>query len=351
MDLFFIMSGFLIGHILIYAFSKQETSVSVFKRFYFRRSFRTFPLYYFFYFSFYFLNRVWTCATPVSQIGFKEITYNELFYLTNYPFEAWRYLAYWSWSLSLEEHFYLLAPVFIYFLMKLRTHRSRLWALGAMWASGFFVRLGIYFWHMKHAPNELSAMRHLYTPTHARYDILIAGIFIAYLDFYFADQVRAFLQRRGTTLLMTLTALAGFAVILSPELNPTPLGLIDMTNMQLTQYTAKLGVFYFGTLTGVIYTLVIIPCLYVENRFTRWLGSYSFLQLATLGYGIYLVHMPVVYKVAEYMTHILPRPQDAFGLHWFCVTSLAMVISTAIAYVMHIGIEKPCLFIRDKLVP
>jgi peptidoglycan/LPS O-acetylase OafA/YrhL len=357
MDLFFIMSGFLIGHILLYSFSDNGTAPSktpsgnVFKRFYLRRSFRTFPLYYFFYFAFYFLNKVWTCATPVSQIGFAEIRYQEMLYLTNYPFEAWRYLAYWSWSLSLEEHFYLLAPFFIFLLMKLSSHRARLIALATTWASGFFVRLGIYLWYVQYAPMEFSAMRQLYTPTHARYDILVAGIFIAYLDFFFSDKVKAFLNRRWTKVLMTSAACAGLAIILSPEINPTPLGLLDTKNLALMQYTAMTGVLYFGTLTGFIYTLIIIQCLYVDNRVTRWLGQHSFLQLATLGYGIYLVHMPVVYKVAELMTRYLPRPQDAFGLHWFCVTSVTMVISTALAYVMHIGIEKPCLFIRDKFVP
>jgi len=352
MDLFFIMSGFLIGHILIYAFTQsKEHSGTVFKRFYFRRSFRTFPLYYFFLFSFYFIDKVVPVATPVTRLGFTGLTYHELFYLTNYPFEAWHYLAYWSWSLSLEEHFYLLAPLFIYFLMKLQTHRARFIMLGVVWSMAFFVRLLTYLYWTHKDPLLFIPMTHIYAPTHVRFDILIAGIFIAYLDFFFSDQVKAFLSRKWIPLSMVLVSLCGFAVILSPEINPTPLGLIDIKHLDLITYTGRLGIFYFGTLTSICYVLLIIPCLYLENRFTRWLGNINFLRLATLGYGIYLVHMPIVYKVAAFMNHYLPRPQDAFFIHWISVTTIAMILSSLLAYVMHLGIEKPCLFIRDKLIP
>jgi peptidoglycan/LPS O-acetylase OafA/YrhL len=74
MDLFFVLSGFLIGNILI----KGQTLSSGrgLLRFYVRRGFRTFPLYYF----------VLAALVVIDLYGSDVSTlWRELIYLTNYP--------------------------------------------------------------------------------------------------------------------------------------------------------------------------------------------------------------------------------------------------------------------------
>ncbi len=114
-DLFFILSGFLIGRILVV----NKQSPRYFKTFYLRRVFRIFPAYYLIVLAF-----TLVTASPLTM---------RLPWLTAHPFPLYAYLlniqnfwmaradfgANWlgvTWSLAIEEQFYLLLPLLIYFL-------------------------------------------------------------------------------------------------------------------------------------------------------------------------------------------------------------------------------------------
>jgi peptidoglycan/LPS O-acetylase OafA/YrhL len=81
----------------------------------------------------------------------------------------------------------------------------------------------------------------------------------------------------------------------------------------------------------------------------RWLSAPFFRRVATLGYGVYLVHIPIIDHV------MVPAARAAQGRHWSMLfvwpTSLAatMVLSVAVAYALHVGVEKPALRVRDRL--
>ena len=122
-DLFFVLSGFLIGGILL---DNRESPV-FFKAFYFRRICRIFPIYYFLVFLYF----------ALASYGFGNQNKN-LAWLMNNPMPAWSYLTFtqnflmshrlsfgcgWlgvTWSLAIEEQFYLLLPFVLYFLPKKR---------------------------------------------------------------------------------------------------------------------------------------------------------------------------------------------------------------------------------------
>ena len=90
-DVFFVMSGFLIARILMREFD-ERSSVS-FRRFYFRRALRLLPAYYLALFLTYF----------VRPNGVETVWAN-LLYVNNFiPFEE-AYMQ-WTWSLAIEEQF------------------------------------------------------------------------------------------------------------------------------------------------------------------------------------------------------------------------------------------------------
>lgn len=118
-ELFFVLSGFLITNILIQA----KGSAGYFKNFYARRSVRIFPLYFAALFLF-----LWVIpwAMPSSHpFGDAE---SRQFYLWTYQSNLWMsYEDRWCfggldhfWSLAVEEHFYLIWP-FVIGLLCLRT--------------------------------------------------------------------------------------------------------------------------------------------------------------------------------------------------------------------------------------
>ncbi len=118
-DLFFVLSGFLITSILI----STKDCVNYFKSFYLRRALRIFPLYYLFVaFSILVIPQITYLSQLVGHdVGSKQWWY--WFYLSNFlaaKEAALRHLFLSpTWSLAIEEQFYLLWP-FVVWVCSLR---------------------------------------------------------------------------------------------------------------------------------------------------------------------------------------------------------------------------------------
>lgn len=100
-NVFFVISGFLITSLLL----KEELNGKIsLKNFYIRRTIRIFPAYYFLLFVYFIL-----CLFNIIQISqaswLSSLTYTKYFF-PNYDFVTDHF-----WSLSVEEHFYLLWPL------------------------------------------------------------------------------------------------------------------------------------------------------------------------------------------------------------------------------------------------
>jgi peptidoglycan/LPS O-acetylase OafA/YrhL len=122
-DLFFVLSGFFIGSQL-WKELKDRGSIEV-GRFVMRRGFRIWPLYYFTYFC------VLTFALTLGYgAAAKEYGWSDLIFITNFHNRG---LVLGSWSLCIEEQFYIVAPLALYFLARhlrsIRQYRPLLWGL------------------------------------------------------------------------------------------------------------------------------------------------------------------------------------------------------------------------------
>jgi peptidoglycan/LPS O-acetylase OafA/YrhL len=122
-DMFFALSGFLIGGIILRDF-ERGFSWRVALNFYVRRWMRTLPLYYVFFVANAFVTAAGLRLDPAWAMG----CYAYLLFLQNL---AWPMLAPWyleSWSLAVEEWFYLLFPV-IFGLLPVMAARARVLAV------------------------------------------------------------------------------------------------------------------------------------------------------------------------------------------------------------------------------
>jgi peptidoglycan/LPS O-acetylase OafA/YrhL len=75
-------------------------------------------------------------------------------------------------------------------------------------------------------------------------------------------------------------------------------------------------------------------------------------RIATLGYGVYLVHIPVCgVFITPYARHAVLAWHAPMLVVWPASVLGLMLVSLVIAYGIHLVVEKPALWLRDRLAP
>jgi peptidoglycan/LPS O-acetylase OafA/YrhL len=185
-DLFFIISGFLITYLLIR--EKDKSGTINIPKFYIRRALRIWPLYFFLILCAPFLLKwldqpsyqgyVWQ-ATFMSN--FRVISVNDF----EFPFAHF-------WSISVEEHFYLFWPVLLFFI----PIRKMPVAFAAVIFASFLFRMYIMIYGERN-------YYHYYLNTFSRMDEMAIGGWIGWL--YFQKKIE--LRIPGFVRLIAYTAL------------------------------------------------------------------------------------------------------------------------------------------------
>jgi peptidoglycan/LPS O-acetylase OafA/YrhL len=301
MDLFFMLSGFLIGSILLRSLAQAGTQQL--RRFYLRRIFRTFP-------SYYVVLTYLALTTALTAAQRQHLPY-EYVYGTNFLNLARpSVVMFWGWSLALEEQFYLTVPLLFFVLHRLGSDRRRVMLLFLLWCSGLAVRLVLFY---RHAPwSDIGLYSAIYFRTYTRFDTLVAGILLA------------------------LPSLGCLWLLLRPWMFGT-------ANLQLVH------IFAWGTVTTMMYFGWVLLLLHGDGWIHRALSIPIFRRMATLGYGVYLVHIPLCDRVLVPIAHVLDARHVPMVLVWPASVIALMVASLALAYVMHVLIEKPSLRLRQHL--
>ena len=270
-DLFFVLSGFLITRIL----HESKSSAFYFRNFYMRRTLRIFPLYYGLLIFFFVLLPL---VRPLSSPEMILAKANQLWLYTytsnfGYPFKQFGPLAHF-WSLAVEEQFYLIWPLVIFFSP--RRFALKICAgciIGALILRTVFVLAGA-------SPHLI----YVYTPF--RMDTLAIGAFIALVSE----------GPEGIRPLMRVARwIAPSALILLFVLFwQSSLKAIDPL-VQTLGYTI-IGLFFGSLLVLLMGGNQASPAMrWVDNSFLRCFGKYS--------YCLYLIHLPLhplLYKVFSF---------------------------------------------------
>jgi peptidoglycan/LPS O-acetylase OafA/YrhL len=280
-DLFFVLSGFLITGILCDA----KGSKHFFRNFYMRRTLRIFPLYYGFLIVFFLVFPHILAPNEHYQALVQEQAWYWT-YLTNVQIamKGWPpdYAIGHFWSLALEEQFYLIWPLTVFFF-----GRRQLMAIcAAAIAASLAVRLGL-----RLADNPTAA----YVLTLARMDTLAVGALVALIAREPGEFTKMARWARPAALAAGLT-LATYLVVKRP-LDPE-----DML-MQLYGYPL-LAVFFAAVLVigltapegGTIAKFFAYPAL-------AFFGHYS--------YAIYVFHHPLIYYIQQTGFRVSKLPKVA----------------------------------------
>lgn len=125
-DCFFVISGFLIAGLLFSEF-KSSRDIDI-KRFFIRRGFKIYPAFYVFLFCTFIVE--WLIRQPSARSVLFRAFFSEFFFVQNYGPGLWVH----TWSLGLEEQFYLTLPFVLCFLASVtgglaRLYQHRFWLM------------------------------------------------------------------------------------------------------------------------------------------------------------------------------------------------------------------------------
>ena len=294
-DLFFVLSGYLIGTQLLRELYATRTIQA--GAFILRRGFRIWPLYYFFA-ALMIVSAVVSRGLPVRAAV--RASWADLLCVSNYG----RATIPGGWSLSTEEQFYILLPVLLLLGSKLVTP-GKLMAIPMAWMA----LLPLSRWlSMKAGESDL------YSPFHIHSEGLAMGVVLAWAG------LRRDTQLTGWQRALVAAAALGVALLLRS---------IQPFLFAFTAYTI-----FFGAAVWLS-----LPCW--PPAPVRWQGFYV---LSRLSYGVYLNHL-LIFQWIE------PRLPAGFGLSpasfmacWLGVLLLAM----AAAFVTFAFVELPFLRLRQR---
>jgi peptidoglycan/LPS O-acetylase OafA/YrhL len=269
-DLFFVLSGFLITGILIDA----KGSPGYFRNFYARRSLRIFPLYYgVLALAFFLVPLVLTTGDSFAQFHSSQAWYWS--YLVNVKIAVDGWGAFYAldhfWSLAVEEQFYLVWPLAIYFLASRGIARL---------CVGCFVAALVVRFGLVHQNEALAA----YVLAPARMDALAAGGFLAVV----ARMAGGLEPWRGAATRILIASGTALSVLFFWKR-----GLPE-----LDAFVATAGYSLIAILFAALLTLAVTAS--PRSIVHRALTSRPLTYLGRYSYGLYVFHQPIMIGFGHY---------------------------------------------------
>lgn len=318
-EIFFVLSGFLIGRILYKQFVLNTFSFHSFYVFINRRWFRTLPNY----FLILIINLILAYF-----IGFNSTNFGLYFvFLQNFSYPMKPFFPE-SWSLSVEEFTYFFIPIIlllsIYFPKV--NHKSRQF-IGIIVALIllFFINKIIYnyttlnttlkSWHL-----DLKAVV-IY-----RVDSILFGIAAAWISFNYSN----FWKNKKNP-----AAAFGFILL-----------LICYLTIWIFEITIEKSPFFWNVLllplTSISFAMML--AFFSEWKTTRWKFAKPITFISLISYSIYLVHYSIVLKLITYFKCFNSTNYMVLHLRTF----FFLVITFGLSYLLYIFFEKPIMNLKAK---
>lgn len=317
-DLFFVLSGFLVSGLL---FGEYKKSGNIdFIRFFVRRGLKIYPLFYLL-IALYFID---VKLDPIKQINYDLIKPEALFYKNYVGGDA-----FWihTWSIDIEEHFYLLLPLLL--LVLIAFNRAKAVPFQAIPLLFGIIAIGCLAFRIKATLNHPFSHVHNVSPTHLRIDSLFFGTLLSYFYHFHQEKLANFVTHNRM-----LLRIASFILLL-------PCAIFWDSDPQMITWGFSSLYLGFG---GV----VLLSIFSTENYPAPIKKVYE--AIAAMGlysYSMYIIHWPLIWWFilpnGEYLDQHYPLKLTVFFIYFGLTYFLGWALSKTI--------EIPFLALRDKLFP
>lgn len=314
-ELFFVLSGFLIGHILIKDVLEHFTLRSI-KIFYIRRWLRTIPLYY-------------LVLLIMLLIG-NEPHWQYLFFIQNF-WPDYRFFLPVAWSLSIEEWFYVFTPFILIVYMKfLKRNKVKVFFTTCISIICAVLLARVCYVLLLNPRWDYDLRRSI----PLRMDSLMIGVLIAGVKVYFN---RIYTKLNNYTFLLTVVSLLGLMIMWAEFYYIEGGG-------QLSDHSFFGRTFSF-TFISILAALLLIALernALLNITLAKSKMASMFKAISTTSYALYLVHKPIF----ELMAAHVKTKNLILSTAWFLIGS---VLSYIIAFLLHKFFETPVMKIRDRI--
>jgi peptidoglycan/LPS O-acetylase OafA/YrhL len=311
-ELFFVLSGFLIGRIIIESFVSQNSNVkNLLFQFYIRRWFRTLPLYFLI-----LIVNIWFWDYFDQT---RSINWMHFVFLQNYDKSASEFFPE-SWSLAIEEWFYLLFPLFIigfkkYFCRGIKYDFKYFLICFILFILATRTAFVIYY----NPIFDFGVRKNIFF----RLDSLAIGVLFAYLSMY------------NHTLFKKIARLHYFIISI--------IGILIISAFYWMVNAAGWSESIFArTFMFSIVTIMFGICLtYCYNKDFNYRSFYT--MTSKIAYSMYLIHFPIFLFATRFT-----RSEENLAYKIF-IFIIVFVLVYFLSYIVYKYYEKPFMDLRDKI--
>lgn len=315
-ELFFVLSGFLIGTILLKEYLAERFTTKTILNFLKRRWFRTLPSYY--------LILIVNIILAVWLDYPRESIWKYVFFVQNFN-QNFITLFTESWSLSVEEWTYLLMPIVLFVgsrVIKNKKAGFLILSLGCI-VVFHFLRYFNYSNHQVYTMEDWNVQ--VKAIVLLRIDAIIYGFLIAWVYYFYQE----FLKK-----------IAVYLAIVAMHLFVLQFIVLNVLGVEITTHPIYFQVFYF-TLSSSTLALA-LPMFIFWKKQNGFLAQ-SITTLSKISYCVYLLHYSIMSVLVKSLNSYFE-----LGLTNATVIAIYLLLTLLFSYLMHRFYEKPLLNLRDK---
>lgn len=319
-EVFFVLSGFLIGRIIYNLFVVENFSFKTISYFWVRRWFRTLPNYYFVLF----LNCV---VVLFFEQELPNTLWHYVFFIQNFAWEMPSFFSV-SWSLPIEELAYIIGPLLLYLILflKLKVPKSKQF-LGITVLILVFFLITKMSYNTSHGNSNLSFWNtNLKAITIYRIDAIYYGVLAAYFSKVFA---KSWIRFKTTFF---------------------SLGVLLFVVLQAMIYSQGLVIEMCPLLWNVLYLPIVsvaialcLPLLSEIKTAPKYLLK-PITTISVISYSIYLLHYSMIMRL---MKHFMPT-HNLSTLQLSIYSLSYLFITFVFSYILYHAFEKPLTKLRDN---